>query len=320
MLRLRKVLSALLISGMVFSLSACNSNLALFINAKAGDNYKYHMLMNQTTNTETMGQKTTSKQEMTTDYTISVADVDSEGNLTLNYKYDAVKMNIEANGTKQTIDSNTTDSSDPTSGIYKSMIGKGFSTKMTKYGEVKEISGIDEMINSMVESIDTGDNEEMAAFIEQTKVSLKESFGDETIKSSIQQSTNIFPKNGVKIGDSWDVNSSIKALVPMDIKTTYTLDKVEKGIAHISLKSEYKTDNSKASDFMGMKMTTDLSGTMAGTIRVNIKNGLLSEGEITQNMSGKMSINVPASDGAAEQTIDTPMDSISTITYTTTKM
>ncbi len=320
MLRLKKVLSALLISGMVFSLSACNSNLALFINVKAGDNYKYHMLMNQTTNTETMGQKTSSKQDMTTDYTISVADVDSEGNITLNYKYDAIKVDMETNGTKQTIDSNASDSDDPTSGMYKSLIGKGFSTKMTKYGEIKEVSGIDEMINSMVESIDSGDSEEMAAIIEQTKASLKESFGDEAIKSSIQQSTNIFPKTSIKIGDSWDVNSSIKALVPMDIKTTYTLDKVENGIAYVSLKSEYKTDNSEASDFMGMKMTTDLSGTMTGTIKANIKNGFLSEGEITQNMTGKMSINVPASDGVAEQTIDMPMDSVSTVTYTTTKM
>lgn len=319
-LKLKKVLSALLILGMVFSLSACNSNLALFINAKTGDNYKYHILMNQTTNTETLGQKTTSKQEMITDYTISVADVDSEGNLTLNYKYDAVKMDIEANGTKQTIDSNSTDSDDAASRIYKSLIGKVFTTKMTKYGEVKEISGIDEMINSMVESINLGDGEEMEAIIEQTKTSLKESFGDETLKSSIQQSTNIFPKGDVKIGDSWDINSSIKTVVQMDIKTTYTLDKVEKGIAHISLKSEYKTDNTKESDLMGMKMTTDISGTMTGTIRVNINNGLLSEGEITTNMSGKMSIIVPAFDGSDEQTIDAPMDSISTLTYTTTKM
>ncbi|OPZ94052.1 MAG: hypothetical protein BWY74_00877 [Firmicutes bacterium ADurb.Bin419] len=320
MLRFKKALSALLILGMVFSLSACNSNLALFINVKAGDNYKYHMLMNQTTNTETMGQKSSSTQEMTTDYTISVADVDSEGNMTLNYKYDTIKVEMETNGTKQTIDSNSSDSDDPTSGMYKKLIGKGFSTKMTKYGEIKEVSGIDDMINSMVESINSGDSEEMASFIEQTKASLKESFGDETIKSNIQQSTNIFPKTSIKIGDSWDVNSSIQTLVPLDIKTTYTLDKVENGIAYISLKAEYHTDNSEASDFMGMKMTTDISGTMTGTIKANIKNGLLSEGEITQNMTGKMSIIVPGTDVVAEQTIDMPMDSNSTITYTTTKM
>lgn len=316
-LKLQRFFTTLLTVAMVFSLSACNSSLGMYINVKSGDVYKYHTLTSITSNTEISGQSSTANQDTTTDFKITVDNIDSEGNFTMNYVYDHIKFESEANGTKQTYDSNNTDTDD-FSDVYKSIIGKGFTTKMTKYGEVIEVSGVDDLIDTMVKSMNPDITDE--TYIEDTKKSFKSTFGDSALKSLVQQSTKIFPENNIKVGDSWDIENTINSIVEINTKTTYTLDKIENKIAHISVKSDFTTDSSKTNDYMGMDMTTDLSGKMTGTIRVDTTNGFLSEGEMTQNMSGKMSVVVPSIQGSEEQTVDIPMDSTSIVTYSTTKM
>lgn len=320
-MKLKRILTTLLIAIIAFSLSACNAGLALYINANAGDNYRYRIETDQTMDMKLNGQKSTTNQNMVYEFIVAVNDVDSEGNLSVDYKYDAIKFDMESNGTTQSFDSKNASSEDTMSAIYNGFIGNGFTAKMTKYGEVTEISGVDNLLNSIVDAIDLGEGEAMQGIKDQMKESLKASFGDDAIKSIVQSSSTIFPDSGnVKVGNTWVVENSTKAIVDLNMKTTYTLDKVEGEIAYISVKADYSTDASNPGEYMGMEMTTDLAGTMTGNIKVNTKNGFLSEGQITQEMSGKMNFVVPAMEGVESQTLETPIDSKATITYSTTKM
>lgn len=320
-LKLKNFLTALLIATLVFSLTACNSNLGMYINVKSGDVYKYHTVTNITSNTEIVGQSTTAKQDTTTDFKVTIDSVDSEGNIKMNYTFDKIKFESEAAGEKQTYDSSNSDTDD-FSKVYKSIIGKGFTTKMTKQGAVTEVSGVDDLISTMLDAmeLDTSDD----AYLQETKTNLQSSFGDNALKTLIQQSTKVFPENDVKIGDTWSIENTINSIVEINTKTTYTLDKIENKIAHISVKSDFTTDSSKTHKYtqMGieMDMTTDLIGKTTGTIRVDTTNGFLSEGEITQKMTGKMSVVVPSIEGSKEETVDIPMDSTSKVTYSVTKM
>ena len=321
-LKLRNFFTALLIAAMVFSLTACNSNLGIYINVKAGDVYKYHTLTSITSNTEIMGESTSTTQDTTTDFKVTIDSVDSEGNITMNYMFDNIKFESEAAGEKITYDSSNNSDTDDFSKVYKSIIGKGFNTKMTKHGEVSEVSGVDDLIISMLDAmeLDTSDD----ANIQETKTYLQSSFGDNALKTLIQQSTRVLPENDVKIGDSWTIENTINSIVEINTKTTYTLDKIQNKIAHISVKSEFNTDSSKTHKYPGMgidmDMTTDLTGKTTGTIRIDTTNGFLSEGEITQQMTGKMSVVVPSIEGSEEETVDIPMDSTSKVTYSITKM
>jgi len=55
--------------------------------------------------------------------------VDSEGNLTVEYKYDAMKFDMDANGINESFDSKDANSDNPMAAIYNSFIGKGFTAK-----------------------------------------------------------------------------------------------------------------------------------------------------------------------------------------------
>jgi len=293
-LRLKKILAFMLITVIALVMSACNSNIALFINAKQGDSYNYHVEMNQTNNLEYAGEQISTKQNMSTDFSITVDDIDSDGNMTLNYTYSALKFETESNGEKQVFDSGNVDPDDPVSAVYNSIIGKGFTAKMTKSGEVKEIGGVDELLDSMIDSVDVGDSEIMKARLEELREGLKESFGEETLKASIEQSVSVLPKDkNIKVGDTWTVKDNVESIVNMDVDIYYTLDKIEKGIAYISVKSDYKTDSSEAIEFMGLKVLPDLVCNTTGTIKVNIENGFLSEGELDVTLAGKLAFDMP---------------------------
>ena len=316
-LKIKNLLSALLIVAMVFSLTACSSTLGMNINVKAGDVYKYHTLTDITSNSEIVGQSTTTKQATTTDFKITIDSVDSEGNIAMKYIFDNIKFESETEGEKLTYDSSNSNTND-FSKVYKSIIGKGFSTKMTKHGEVTEVSGVDDIINTMIDAMEIDPSND--AYLQETKANLQSSFGDNALKTLIQQSTKVFPENDVKVGGSWSIENTINSIVEINTKTIYTLDKIENNIAHISVQSDFTTDSSKTHNYSGMDMTTDLVGKVTGTIRIDTTNGFLSEGEITQQMSGKMSVVVPSIEGSEEETVDIPMDSISKVTYSITKM
>lgn len=155
----KRILVVLVATVMVFSLISCNLGLALYINAKAGESYKYHVETVQTVDVKQNGQKITTNQNIAFDFIATVNEVDSEGNLTVEYKYDAMKFDMDANGINESFDSKDANSDNPMAAIYNSFIGKGFTAKMTKYGEVKEIGGVDDLLNSIVDSVDLGDDE-----------------------------------------------------------------------------------------------------------------------------------------------------------------
>ena len=61
------------------------------------------------------------------------------------------------------------------------------------------------------------------------------------MKASIEQSVSVLPKDkNIKVGDTWTVKDNVESIVNMDVDIYYTLDKIEKGIAYISVKSDYK--------------------------------------------------------------------------------
>lgn len=316
-MKLKRYFVGIFTAVMFFSLTACNSsNIDLYINAQAGDVYKYHTVSSIVSSSDIMGNTIAQKQDTTTDFIINIDSVDSDGSVTANYLYDYICFETDTNGTKQTYDSNDTSEE---SVMYKNIIGKGFSTKITKYGEVTEVSGVDETLNTLIDSAYPGLDDD--ATRESLKTSFSSTFGDSAVKALVQQSTNIFPKTPIKKGDSWEISNTINTIVEINTTTTYTLDSINDNIANLSMKSEFITDKSEIHDYAGtgMEMTVDMTGNTTGTITIDTTNGFLSTGNLKQELSGTMSVTVPSIEGSEEEKVDIPMASTTTVTYSTTK-
>lgn len=311
-MKLKKVIASFSIMAILFAFIGCSNAVDLSINLKKGDKYNLHELIEQKGNINVQGQNIDLNQVMDMNFAMEVKDVDKDKNVTMDYKYDSIKVSAESNGSKNEYDSKKPDSANPMSALYGSVIGKGFTVKLSNKGQVLEVKGTNELLNSIVDKISASAEEK-----NQIKNSLAQSFGDEAIKSMINQSMNYYPKNQVKNNDTWESKYDIKTIMPMSISNKLKLLGEKDGLLNVDVQSTVDVDTkNKPIDFMSIKTNMKLNGDCKGTVNINKETGLVAKANLTENMNGTMEM---LSTNASVQNMKMPMKMTAKITYETTK-
>lgn len=161
--------------------------------------------------------------------------------------------------------------------IFGSLIGESFSLVVNQDGEVIEVKGMAEVFENMIKNLglDTvpGGMQAVNGF--------KEQFSNKQFKKNFGESFNILPKEEVKIGDTWDINTSSDMMgMNMEAKNTYTLKEIKGDLAIVGLVSSFNLDKTQeGADAMKM------DGTQTGTIKIDINTGMTVDGAITQSIS-----------------------------------
>ncbi len=311
--KLRSFLSVFLISATIMSLSGCGSNQILTLNVKKGDNYKYTITTSTITEMDSEGKKTTSSDTTSAGFLIETEKVDSEGIATMNYKYDFIKSEIESDGVKQIFDTKKPDKNDPVSVMYSTLMGKGFTVKMSKFGEINEVSGLDKLFNDLINDYPIEENQDEQTIKTQIRASFTNNVNEEIIRKSIEQATMFCPTTKVKVGDSWLSNYKLYLLGNVDVRTSLIFNKIEGDLAYLSIKADFENNAPTAYNQDGSQMIPSVKGLVDGTIKVNKNNGFISNGEIKVDMSGSIKFKYTTQD------IDMPVTSTSKIVYSTEK-
>jgi len=164
--------------------------------------------------------------------------------------------------------------------MFDSFIGKSFQAHIASNGVVNSISGIDEMFDGIQKTISSSKGQVAS----QISASMKQSFSDEAMKATLEQSFKIYPDNEVNIGDSWSVKLSFSiASMVSEMENIYTLKSISGNIAFIDLVSSFS-----ASPTVGM--SGELGGTQKGTLEMDIKTGMPLKSNIVQDLKGNLSI------------------------------
>ncbi|MDD3223223.1 MAG: DUF6263 family protein [Clostridium sp.] len=297
----------------IFAVSGCDQTKGISINVNKGDKYVSDISTNADTSMKLGQQTIDSKQKMDMNYVISITDVDKDNNITMNYKYNSIKVDTEANGQTSSYNSkDTSDSSSEAGQIYGGFIGKSFSVKVNNKGKILEVKGIDSILNSVVDKINTSDGQK-----DKIKSTLEESFGDNAIKSALQQSMNYYPSKKVNVGDTWDNKYNLNMMFPMSISSKYKLASADNDKYTINVKSNLVADTKdKASDIMGVQAKVKLNGDMTGNINIDKDNGFLNNGTLKETVKGNMDM-LPSDEIPTEMNV--PITITENVTYKTTK-
>jgi len=237
-----------------------------------------------------MGMKMEVKQDLGIGLLYVVESVDAFGDMTVNAKFDKVKVKMEnpVLGTIEYDSENPTEEVNPIAKLYSSLFGYEFNMIMAPDGEIKELKGINEMMDKVVKSIVGAESEEdkkLACYLD----SFKEQFGEETMMQSFGQTNWLLPDEPVEKGGSWTKKIEIDEGFPMVMIYNCTLKEMKWSKALIDVSSVIKSNPDGESIVMGpIKMKMDLSGEQYGTVEVNRKTGLPIGGSLTQEFSGKM--------------------------------
>lgn len=262
----------------IISIQSCKSPTAgkvLKFNLEKGKTYDYEMIWDM--DQQMMGQD--SKINISGGYTIAVTD-DKDNVKTLKAVYKDFKMYMKMMGMEINID--TDKPGEPLSeadikanplGMMSRMFagikGKEFTMKVDGEGKVLEVSGFEQIVNGMVDSIEVAEDIKM-----QMRASLKDQFNEQNIKDQFAQVFTIFPDKEVKVGDTWEKSWQMGGRMPAKYTTKYTVKDIEGD--HVGLAAQTNI----GSDTEEMK----IKGTQTGNLLVDSKTGLVLNAEFDQNM------------------------------------
>jgi Family of unknown function (DUF6263) len=277
-------LSVALFAGLSAGFSGCKSGAVdLQFNPAVGSKYRIEMTTDQNIEQEMQGQKMEVKNlsDYSMLYEINKADGD---NKVMKMTFERMKSVQKAMGREMVMDSDKIDTTDPGSKIIGAVKGAAFEMVITKKGEVKSINGMDALMQKMINSAGGDLPAEVKA---QMAEGIKAMMNDDMLKGLAEQSFKIFPDKAVKPGDSWTSKTETKSFLDMLTETTYTLKKVEKGIATLDIKSTI-TPLAKEKMVQGTKVEMSVNGTQTGTMELEVATGMTLSSNIIQKIDSKM--------------------------------
>jgi len=236
-------------------------------------------------------------------YAVGKVDGDSKE---LKMTFERMKSAQSVMGKEMVMDSDNIDTANLASKIVGAVKGSEFDMVINSKGEVKSVKGMDLLMDKMIKSAGENLPQEVKA---QMGEGIKAMMNDEILKGLAEQSFKIFPDKKVKVGDSWNAKMGTKSFLDMIIETTYTLKKLENGIATMDIKSKILPDG-KEKIIQGTKVETSVTGTQTGTMELDVTSGMTLSSKISQNIDSKMKANG----------MEIPITVKGTITIKTTKL
>lgn len=228
-----------------------------------------------------------------------VLSVDGDGTASIRCTYDRVKVEMDNSMTgKMTFDSDKAKGDEVPMQYrsYMALVGKSIGFKMDKRGTVIEVSGVDSLFDSVLNSVGGSkmDGTEMATM----KTALKATFGDEAMKTMMQSASIQYPDVLIAEGDTWGKQISSMGAMPLSMDVTYKVDHIDADKVVLSFEGKIKSDKDKALDLGLMEMSMDIEGDYKGTSEIERKTGLVLKSKVDQDMEGSMGamgMNIPMS-------------------------
>ena len=268
-----KILLAAIIA--IFCIIPASAQTAIQLNLKKGETY------HQTTTTtaeviqSVSGMNITITTTVDSKYAYKVTETTGD-NYDIEVTYEKLIVNMSL--PQMNMSYSSENPKDAISTFFASLDKQPFNIKMSKYGEVLEVSNLDKLTNA-------------AGLSETDKAIVTQVFGEEQIKSGLESLSTLYTKTTVSKGNSWEDKTTMSTSgMEFVIASKYTL--VETGSTNkISGTITINTDpNAAPMVSQGMSMKLNLSGTGTADVTLDAKTGWITDATIKQNIKGEAQI------------------------------
>jgi len=211
---------------------------------------------------------------------MEVSKPDEQGNRELTVTYRQIKFDQKHGDQSTTYDSSAGASAEqvpPVAKMFEGMVGKKVTVTLDSQGKVSRITGVDEMIASMLQS---------AGMDERAAEGLKQQFGDRIAEETFGQLL-IMPGKPVSRGDSWEVDKQVElpVLGAVQYKQVLTLKDVKDGVATVAVKGTLRSVGGKAGAHPAAPSMMVNELTVEGTTLMDIATGMAKRSDVTQKGS-----------------------------------
>lgn len=292
--------------GLVMFAMAAKTNLALQL--EVGKTYPMRSVSTILINQELMGQKIETTMVVTGAMDFRVTAVNGQS-YSLDTRYTLLIMEVKSPMGDMSFSSES-GASDAMSVILAKMKEQSFQVEMNTVGRVLTVNGLDELFAASVKGLADFSDEQKAQVVGQ----VKQAYGDQALKGSIETITAIYPEAAVAEGDSWQSVVQLESGMAATQTSTYTFKGQEGGFYLVTGQGTIETaDKDAYIQSNGMDMKYDLKGTMTSELKIDQASGWVSEAKIEQAISGKATVKA---NGAISEDLELPMELKTSTIYT----
>ena len=241
--------------------------------------------INQRVEQTVMGRDQTTKQVTRTTYEYRIKDKQRDDF----YDVEVVYKKIYYKSDASVYDSETPESNSPVlAQIFDVIIGSKLTMKLNENGQVKDLTGANELIDKMMSTKAIPDG----PMKDRLKTTFNNAFGEKAMLEAMEQFFNIYPKKKIKVGQSWSKTLEKKAGFPSKNDFTWKLQEVNKGVALVKVKADINPKPGSKVD-LGMAIARyNLKGNHEGSSDIDVKSGWVKNGYGKMTLTGKMYITI----------------------------
>ncbi len=280
-----------LIVAIVFAFSAiANAWQVSGYNLTKGDSYTTSSEINQVITQTVMGQKNVINQDISTQEKLEVVEVNGS-NFTLASTNLSTKLELSSIMFSQTIDSEGETEAD---GVFRVLKGKSYQFTINEYGEIQEITGLEEIQAAITEELK---GSPLAAQAGQ----ITAAFSEESIRANLENQYSIYPTSKT---EAW---SKKRDVTVNGLPVTFDSQYLYEDDSTILVNSELTVSGKITQN--GMQLDAALEGTQEAKLTLDPKSGICTVYDATQLMEGSVTT----------QGMQIPMTMETSTTITTSK-
>ncbi len=282
---MKKLLTALTALLVIF-VSCTNTDKAatrlLQFNLQKGKTYVYDL--DGSMKQEVMGRS--SDINIASTYKIDVTG-ENETSKTLQVTYDRFRMAFDMAGVQAEVDTDkpmpaqTLADGKPNpaymmSQVFAGIKGKSFTMQVDKSGNVTSVSGMEEVIKTMVANSAADESQKM-----QMEMSLRDQLNEDNIREQFGMVFNIYPGKEVKAGDSWDKTFQMGGKMAGNYTSKYKVKDVKGDKVDLEVSTDISQEKKDST------MAVDMKGLQTGTLTVDSRTGLVENAVYNQDITVK---------------------------------
>ncbi|MEI8204036.1 MAG: DUF6263 family protein [Bacteroidota bacterium] len=286
---MKKIFSAYAFILSILFLISCSSGEKKTISLKLekGKTYSLSTHSEQNMTMTVMGFNQETKTVVDGDMQYAVLDINSDSSYNINCKYIGMKMLMDMGMMKiNSEDSNGT--SKPMHDAMKLLKGFGFSMKVSPAGKVKELQGLDSLIEYLVKSASSNDTVKTASL----KETWSKYFSPSKFAGSFEDMFMFIPNKAVAVGDSWEKTSENTLVFPMKMINKFKVKELTADYILLKSTTTIETGSNPTMEVSGAKMKFEMKGKQEGTVKLDVKTGWIIESEANMDISGEMQMDM----------------------------
>lgn len=256
--------------------------------------YRYTINNDSEITMEVNGAETSSSNnaEAATNFTVNK---DSAGNFVFNIRYEKIKIHTKKDDVETDADADKAPlSSNPVDKMLGILKQSTIIATVDANGEVKNITGYKELGDQLTSGFAPGDVYSKNAARNQWERLISSNI----FMGGVDKLFAILPDSTISPGESWSSSSTEGGEIPVNVKSTFTLKKIENDIAEIQSVGDIVSIATDPGTFESGKISGTIRGTQRGMIELDVKTGMIIRNDISTKIEGtiqSMGVDVPVS-------------------------